>query len=541
MSIATPESTASPTVRSAREFRVDSLAVGMIVMLALTVIGRGIGFVRSMAFCRLMDDTDVGRWSMAFGFISLITPVMLLGIPGVLPKFSEHFRVRGQLSCFIRRIAIGTTACTIVFVTAMVIAPSWFGYAIFLQPESAELVYAVAGSVAGIIAYNFVSDLNASLRQIRVVSLMQFIHGVGFTGLSIGWLSAGGGFTGVIWMFAFASLFASLPGIGSLVKNWESATSNPGDWDPIEHESDTDQTRSADSSATRTSSLGVMIRRLAPYAFALWMANLIGNCFELSDRYMILHFMPVPDSATIGLTSAAIETLRETIGQAAVGQYHSGRIVPMMLLSVGLMVAGVLVPYLSTDWEEKRFAAVRDRVSDMLLALSLLFTLGSALSILAGPFLFDTMLQGRYVDGMRLMPMALCFSIWSALVSIGQCYLLTAERGRSIAIAMSAGFVTNLILNAVLLPRFGLTGAVIATLLAHAVVMLGHWIAMSRYGYDADGRLVVVSLLPVSLLISPWAAIVITGAITYCVWTDPATRDRIIENLPERLRNALPL
>lgn len=507
------------------EFRVDSLMVGMLVMLAMTVLGRSIGFIRGMAFCRLMDDTDVGRWSMAFGFITLITPVMLFGIPGVLPKFTEHYRLKGQLRSFVRRIAIGTTLCTGVFVAAMISIPQWFGWIIFLQTESASLIHAMAGAVVGMIVYNFASDLNASLRQVRMVSLMQFIHGVGFTLLSLSWLAWGGDFTGLIWIFTAACLIAAAPGGWSLMRNWGTATQRPVASELLFSELADDD---------RSKSVAAMLRRLAPYAAALWMTNLIGNLFELSDRYMILHFLPIPPEA-IGSNTA--EAMRELAGQAAVGQYHSGRIIPMMLLSVGTMIAGVLMPYLSADWEAKKLDVVKTRVSDALVAVSLVFTLGGAMAVFVGPWMFNVLLQGRYRDGLQLMPMALCFCTWSALVMIGQCYLLTAEKGRSVALAMFAGLVANLILNALLLPRFGLTGAVVATLLSHGVVMIGVGLAMSHFGYSVGARTIMISLLPATLLASPLVALAISIVIAYTQWNDPETRCRMLELVPQRFRS----
>ncbi len=520
MSSAVDATTIAPLTPAAtkREFRVDSLAVGMLVMLAMTILGRGIGFIRGMAFCRLMDDTDVGRWSMAFGFITLVTPVMLLGIPGVLPKFTEHFRLKGQLKPFVRRIAIGTIACTGVFVTAMCLFPDFFGWIIFLQAGSNPLIHAVAGAVVGMIVYNFVSDLNASLRQVRVLSLMQFLHGVGFTLLSLAWLCSGGDFNGLVWLFAVACLLASAPGAWSLAKNWGGATSVP------------------DTVTESSIELGVMVRRLAPYAAALWLTNLIGNLFELSDRYMILHFLPIPAEV---LASGTAESVRETIGQAAVGQFHSGRIIPMMLLSISTMIAGVLMPYLSADWEAKRFGAVRQRVGDSLMAVSLVFTLGGAFAVLIGPWMFDVLLQGRYRDGLHIMPLALCFCTWSALVMVGQCYLLIAEKGRVVALAMFLGLNANLVLNALLLPRFGLTGAVVATLLAHFIVMICIWAAMRYFGYLLDIKMAMLSLVPITLLVSPWVAITVVIGIGVTQWRDEPTRMRMLDLLPSRVVSLL--
>jgi len=521
--------TATDLNEGRHEFRVDSFAVGMLMMLGMTVVGRGIGFIRGMAFCHFMSDMDVGRWSMAFGFITLITPVMLLGIPGVLPKFTEHYRLKGQLQPFVRRIGIGTILCTGVFVAAMVTFPEWFGWIIFLQPESSSLVYGMAAAVVGMIVYNFASDLNASLRQVKIVSWMQFIHGVGFTLLSLAWLAGGGDFTGLVWIFSAACLIAAVPGGWSLARNWTTASRHPDQ----ETASAIHQGGDREFDSMR---LGTMIRRLAPYAAALWMTNLIGNLFELSDRYMILHFLPVPVGS---IASASADLVRETAGQAAVGQYHSGRIIPMMLLSVGTMIAGVLMPYLSADWEAKKLAAVKARIADALLGVSLVFTVGGAFTILIGPWMFDVLLQGRYSDGLKLMPMALCFCTWSTLVMIGECYLLSAEKGRAVAVAMFAGLIANLVLNAVLLPRFGLTGAVVATLLAHAVVMLGVGFAMFVFGYPIGLQTAMLALLPITLLASPIVAITIASVIGYVHWQDEATRTRMVELVPDRVRSLL--
>jgi polysaccharide transporter, PST family len=504
MSTAVPsrESTLKAT-KSGSDYRADSLAVGMIVMVLMTGLGRGIGFIRGMAFCRLMDDTDVGRWSMAFGFITLITPVMLLGIPGALPRFTEHFRVRGQLNLFVRRIGLGTLACTAIFVTVMLSRPDWFGWIVFLQPQQADLIQAVAGAVVAMIGYNFVSDLCGSLRLVRVVSMMQFVQGVGFTVLSVLWLSGGGSFNGVVWMFATACFLAAMVGVGTLRVSWASAQIVPS---PRAGAS----TDVSETTLDELSGLGAMIRRLAPYAAALWLMNLIGNLFELSDRYMILHFMP--------FASSLDNFGRELAGQAAVGQYHSGRIIPMLLLSLGMMISGILLPYLATDWEHKRTEQIQRRVRDALMIVAVLFTAGGAIAILMGPWIFGTLLQGRYSEGLAVMPMALCFCTWSALVTIGQTYLWTVEKGKWVPVAMSFGLACNLVLNAVLLPRMGLPGAVLATLCSHAVVMTGVWLAMIRCGYRPDAGLLLLTLLPLTLLVSPALAIALSVLVGCSQW-----------------------
>jgi len=249
---------------------------------------------------------------------------------------------------------------------------------------------------------------------------------------------------------------------------------------------------------------------LLPYAAALWAMNVLINLFFLSDRYMILHLLP----------SGAID------GQAAIGQYHSGRILPGFLMSLATMISGVLMPYLAADWEAGRRQRVRDRVQQMLFAVSILFTAGSAFALWIAPWLFTEVLEDRYRAGLELMPMAFVIAIWFALATIGQDYLWVAERGKLVAMAIGIGLVANIVLNSLLLPRWGLTGAVTATLLANGLILIGLWTALSVNGYRIDIGMWHLSLLPATLLAGPSIAFAL-AVITLIV--SPAMRRWLAE------------
>ncbi len=446
----------------------DSLALGIAIMLAMTIVQRGIGFFRGIWFCRLLDDHVVGQWAMAFGFISMVTPIMLLGMPGSLSRYAEHYRMRGHLSDLVRRLLRVTIGCGAAFFALLLIVPQWFGWLIFLEPQNTSLVHCVGIAVLAIVAFYFVQELVSSLRQIRVVSLMQFIQSVGFTVIGVSWLMTGGGLNGLVLSFALSTTLAIIPGAYVLAVGW-SGIEKSG--------------QAFDSSS--------MWRRLLPYAAALWAMNLLANVFELSDRYMILHFCPGGEVA----------------GQAAVGQYHSGRIIPVLLMSLATMIGGVLMPYMSADWEAGRRQMVRNLLRRMLLAVATSFTVGAAIALLIAPWLFSTFLEDRYAEGLALMPMAFVFSIWAALVTIGETYLFVRERGKLVAAAIATGLVVNLALNAWLLPIWGLYGAVVATLCSHGVVMLGIWCSLACSEYGLDSTTFYISFLPATLLAGPWVAI----------------------------------
>ena len=52
----------------------DSLATGLMFMLTLAVVQRLVGFVRSVLFCSVLQDDELGRWSLAVSFLLLAAP-----------------------------------------------------------------------------------------------------------------------------------------------------------------------------------------------------------------------------------------------------------------------------------------------------------------------------------------------------------------------------------------------------------------------------------------------------------------------------------
>jgi len=430
-------------------------------MVLMTIVQRGIGFLRGVWFCRLLDDAAVGQWSMAYGFIMMVTPLMMLGLPGAMPRFVERYRLLGQLPKFMWRVVLGTLLGSAIVLFAMIIAPNELGWLIFREASSTSLVFCVAISVATVLVFNFVNELVSSLRQVRTVSLMQFLQGVGFTIFGVGALYAGGGLTEVVIGFACSTVIATLPGVFVLARDWSGLPQAESAFDSVQ-----------------------MWRSLLPYAAALWVMNLLTNAFEMSDRYMILHLMPGGEEAA----------------KAAVGQYHSGRLIPTLLASLATMLSGILLPYLTADWEQGRRAAVENRLARVLFALSASFTACAAIAIALSPMLFDNLLQGRYREGLAIQPMAFTVCIWSAIVTVAQCYLWVRERGGLIGFALAAGMAVNVLLSSALLPSWGLTGAVVAALVANAVVLVGVGIALAKVGYPMESSLLWVALMPLTLV-----------------------------------------
>src|SRR6476620_12148408 len=104
-----PETT-SP---GAHRFRPDSLAASIAVLLIANLVQRTVGFGRGILFCRWLSPEELGEWEMAYSFLLLAAPVVVLGLPGSFGRYLERYRQRGQLRTFLRRATIWTALLTI--------------------------------------------------------------------------------------------------------------------------------------------------------------------------------------------------------------------------------------------------------------------------------------------------------------------------------------------------------------------------------------------------------------------------------------------
>lgn len=450
----------------------DTLAASVLILLVLTVVQRLVGLVRSVLFCRWLDADQLGQWDLAFGFLMLAAPLALLGIPGSFGRYLEHYRQRGQLRSFLRRSTVVCAIASALFVAAMIVWPDGFAGLIFGRSDAFNLAIAVAATLAAVIAFNYLVTLFTALRRFRVVSAMQFLNTVLFAGIALLLLVVFPP-TGlsVIAAFGIASLLTAIYAVWRLL--------------PILREMPSDEHRLGHST---------LWRKLLPFAFWWWMMNWISNVFEIVDRFMIVHYSGLSDVAALDL----------------VGQYHSARVLPVLFVGVAELLAGLVTPHLSSDWESGR----RDRVSQRLNTIVKVFALGlviaSAALLVVAPMLFGTIFKHKFGGGLEILPLALAACIWVSMSSVMNNYLWCAEKSHHLSLALGAGLGLNIVLNLLLLPPFGLHGVAIAAAASKAISLgLLLWIA-ARYDWQADRGLLLVALMPLLLPLGPWITLLVT-------------------------------
>jgi O-antigen/teichoic acid export membrane protein len=282
----------------------DSLAESVLILLALTVLQRLVGFVRGLCFCRWLSPEELGEWEMCFSFLLFAAPVAVLSLPGAFGRYMEHFRVRGLFRLLLRRTALATLGMAGITTLAVACFSQEFSSWIFGRPDCQELVGWLTAGLLAVIGFNFMIDVFTGLRMQRISSQLQTVQALAFAVLGVGllvWYPHGA--QSVVIAYGGGALVVALP---QLWQAWHTAPES-----------------------SQTMPLGSFWGKLLPYAVSLWATNWLSNAFLLADRYLIIHFSGM----------SAHEAL------AQVGQYHTARLVPILILTFAGLLSSILLPH----------------------------------------------------------------------------------------------------------------------------------------------------------------------------------------------------
>jgi len=445
----------------------------MIVLVVLAGAQRLVGLLRNVLFCDMLESEQLGRWSLSYNFLLLAAPFVVLGIPGSFGRYVEKYRQQGQLRAFLRRTISISGLLTALAVIGMITFPQPLAWLLFGDRGQWQLVWWLAGTLSAVLAFNSIMELLTAMRLVRIVSLLQMVNSMGFALAGVGLLY----FTtmreqAVIVSYGVGSLVAAIGGAFVLARFWR---------DLPKHEPRLGQYD--------------LWAQLMPFATWMWVANFVGNMFEAADQFMLKHF------SNVDAISA----------DALVGQYYSSRVVPLLLVSLAFMVGGSLLPHLIRDWEAGRRELVCRRLNQAVKSLSVAFTFGSGLVLLAAPLVFTWALRGKYDAGLAILPGTLIYCLWYSIGAIANNYLLCAENARIGCVAFGAGLVSNVGLNFLLAPIFGLVGVVVATAAANAIALALIYYLSWLNGMRWDRGVIFTSLLPLALCLGGWQAVAVTG------------------------------
>ena len=370
------------------------------------------------------------------------------------------------------------------------LAPHWFSHVIFGRSDQTLLVFLLAGALLAVIAFNYLTCLFTSLRNMRLVSGMELVASLIFAVLGIALMCLWRcGTESVIIAYGASCLITSLGALWWLRRAWRLLPQTPA---PLPQRE--------------------LWSRVLPFTVWLMMINALTSLFDLADRQMIIHCS----------TGNAL---------AEVGNYRSSRVVPLLLASVTAMIAAVATPHLSCDWEAGRRGRVSAQMNLLLKMLAAALTAGAVLVLAAAPLLFQVAFRGKYAGGLAVMPWTLIYCTWFGLTVVAQKYLWCAERTGLVGVALVLGLAVNVALNLLLLPRLGLLGAVLATAAANFVALMLVVVISRRLGLHVDFGTWAALLLPLAICLGPWNATLVLLVVALYV----AVSDRLLSREEKQL------
>ncbi|HEX6962619.1 MAG TPA: lipopolysaccharide biosynthesis protein [Lacipirellula sp.] len=453
-----------------RSLQADTLAASVILLLTVTVVQRTVGFGRGLLFCRWMSPEALGEWELAYSFLMLAAPLAVLGVPGSFGRYAEHYRQRGHLKTFLRRAGVWTLVCTGAAVAAIECFAPHLSQLVFGSGEFAGSVRIIGACLAAIILQHTLTALLTALRLYRIVSAMNFVQSVLFAAISLGLLWRRPEMLSILYGYTFACIFATL---AATLWAWPALFHLEQPPDRLAH----------------SEFWGKLLR----FAFFVWATNLMTHLFAVVDRYMLVHYAGMSPE--------------EALDQ--IGHYHASRLVPLLMVSIAEMLTGMVMPHLSHDWEAGRRVEVGSRLNLAIKLTALGMLLFGACVIIAGPLLFNVVLEGRYDLGLSVLPWAVAGCVWYSIYLIAQNYLWCAEKNWLQMVPLALGLLTTVVLNLALLPHFGLYGCSMAAAAGALACLFATLTLNRRHGLAIDRGVWILALTPAALGLGVWPATVI--------------------------------
>lgn len=206
---------------------------------------------------------------------------------------------------------------------------------------------------------------------------------------------------------------------------------------------------------------------------------------------------------TSSLYHVDILLLQPLAGSQATGYYRAALVVAEFLWLVPISLQTVLLHSSSELWSEGDTNRLNNLISkvtryNIMISLLLLFGVASLAESFV-PLYFGDEFSRSIQPLLLLLPGAFGFAIARPIFAVGQ------GRGnlRVLVLATGGSALLNLVLNLLLIPTYGMTGASIATSISYLSMLIVHVLAARYLGYNPIADLRLTRLIVVSLISGP--------------------------------------
>ncbi|MCD8331652.1 MAG: oligosaccharide flippase family protein, partial [Oscillospiraceae bacterium] len=148
-------------------------------------------------------------------------------------------------------------------------------------------------------------------------------------------------------------------------------------------------------------------------------------------------------------------------------------------LIMNLVITGInnsLTPWMYRSLRDKAYKQIKKSTTQLILLIGIL----STIAMLIAPEIVAILGTREYLSAVWIIPPVML----SACITFAYCMwgtvLFFFEETKKVAVATSSGAIINVILNALLIPRFGFLAAAYTTLIGYAIIAFFYWYFLKK-------------------------------------------------------------
>jgi len=449
-------------------------SVGLV--LGLLIAQKIVAFARGIVFARILGTAEYGIYTLGFFLVLITVAVTSLGIPSAFPRFAARYRGKGGLRSFFRRSYAINISFSVAVAVVILLFPSFFSRLIYGDDSYDRVMMVVAVCIPGLVILTNLFTTFSGLKLFRAGAAVQFSQVVIFAGLGAALAVIYESATGALLGYALSILVAVGLFLPLLVRYLQ--VEDP-DHVPLEEEG----------------FYGKLLR------FTIWftVTPILIQVFHYVDRLSLQRLMGASDQ---GVYSAAVN-LCATIS------------------AVGLAVNNVIFPHLSTTWEEGRREQALGNLDLTIRVTAVGLSAAGLVLVLLGRPLILLLLGDAYASGADVLPYLVVFYLLTVSVWLFGVFASLIEKTYVSTIGLVTALPVNVVLNLLLIPRLGIVGAGLATMLSYTLLWFVFVGVCVRLGMSLKRKTLAASLCPFFLLLPGLpAAIALSGVVSASLFTD---------------------
>ncbi|NIM18717.1 MAG: oligosaccharide flippase family protein [Candidatus Latescibacteria bacterium] len=445
-------------------FRKETIAESAGIVLAFTLIQPPLQMVRGIVFARFLGPSEYGVYTLAFFFIPLAALLSKLGIPSCFTRYIPQYEKQEMLRDFIVKAYRVAFASSCLITLLCVLYSDRVAELIYESSQYSRLIVICSVCILPHALFESLKYTFNGLRIFKLSYLLTFFQFLVFTLLGITLAIAYRNAEPAI-VANLIALILAVTIFGYIMMRYLIGQ---------------------EEQRHKIHERG-FYKKIFKYSVWFVISPIVFLLFRYTDRWMLNRFLELRD----------------------VGVYSVGENVAALIFMFGTLAGNILMPNLSTLWEQGE----RKRALNVLdLALR-----GNILMLICGAFVLVmlkdhiiTLLYGaEYSNSASVIGVLLIFFLLHSVHWTISGYAGLIEKTYIPLVGSSIGLAFNVLLNFLLIPEYGIMGAAMATSISFVVILIVIFAWFIKEGLKLKLNTFIVCLLPGMFVLNEIAIIVI--------------------------------